>query len=107
MRTPFQQECGYYYEDFARGRSTQECRLLGPRSGWETALCKTCPVPAIQLANACPEMVLQGRIDPGFLGLRHRVEVSTYCRRTHRSGFDPHIGCGECHLALKEIQTPK
>jgi|WetSurMetagenome_2_1015567.scaffolds.fasta_scaffold1533464_2 hypothetical protein len=107
MRTPYGQECGFYYQDFARGRALQECRLLGSKSGWEPALCKTCPVPGIQLANACPSMVLQGRIDPGFLNLNRRVKVSTYCRRTLRSGFDPHVGCGECHLAINEIQTAK
>ena len=33
MRTPANTECPYYYEDFYRGRSTQECRLVG-RNPW-------------------------------------------------------------------------
>lgn len=107
MRTPYGQECGYYYEDFARGRSIRECRLLDPQGGWEVALCKTCPVPGIQRANACPDMVLRGKVSSGFLGLARRVTVSTYCRRTNRSGFDAHIGCGECHKEIRGIRPPK
>jgi hypothetical protein len=107
MRTSYGQECGYYYEDFARGRSLQECRLLGPQGGWQPVLCKTCPVPGIQRDNACPAMALRGKASAGIFGFGRRVEVSAYCRRTNRSGFDPHIGCGECHLAIKEIRTSK
>jgi hypothetical protein len=25
------------------------------------------------------------------------VQVTTYCTKTLRTGFDAHIGCGECH----------
>ena len=107
MHTPYGQECGYYYEDFARGRALQECRLLGPNAGWEPVLCKTCPVPGIQRANACPDMILRGTVAAGFLGLGRKVTVTTYCRRTNRSGFDPHIGCGEEHTVLKEIRSAK
>ena len=106
MRTPYGKECSFYYQDFFRGRSLMECRLLGARSGWEPALCKDCPVPGIQLANACQYMVLSGKISAGFLGLRRRVAVSAYCRYTNRSGFDPHIGCGEDHALLKDIHPP-
>ncbi len=106
MRTPYGQECGFYYADFARGRSLQECRLLGRGSGWEPALCKTCPVPSIQRDNACPYMVLRGKITGGFLGLNRRVTVSTYCEYSKRSGFDPHIGCGEDHNVIMKIRKP-
>src|SRR5512136_806161 len=107
MRTPYGKECGYYYQDFGRGHSVQECRLLGAHSGWKPDLCKDCPVPGIQMANACPEMVLRGKISQGFLGLGRRVTVDVYCRRSNRSGFDPHIGCGECHEVIREIRPSR
>jgi hypothetical protein len=103
MHTRYGKECSYYYEDFRRGRELQECRLLGNTAGWKSALCKTCPMPGILLANACPDMALRGKIDPGFLGLGRRVTISTYCRRSSQSGFDPHTGCTECHKIIKEI----
>jgi hypothetical protein len=106
MRTPFGKECTFYYEDFGRGHQLQECRLLGPGSGWKSPLCKDCPVPGIQMANACPDMTLRGGISTGLFGLGRRVKVSVYCRRSNRSDFDPHIGCPECHKSLKEILPP-
>ena len=54
MRTPAGVECGNYYEDFYRGRSVQECRLIerNPSSKqWEPKLCARCPVPGIVRAN--------------------------------------------------------
>lgn len=106
MLTPYGKECGYYYQDFGRGRATQECRLLVAQSDWKPELCRDCPVPGILLANACPEMVLRGEISRGIFGRGRRVKVASYCRRTQRSGFDPHIGCGECHRAIREIRKP-
>jgi hypothetical protein len=106
MRTPYGKECTYYYEDFRRGRELQECRLLGKHAGWEPPLCKDCPVPGILLANACPEMSLRGEVASGLLGLRHRVEVSTFCRKSGEAGFDPHTGCSQCHSTIREILPP-
>ncbi len=106
MRTPYGRECTYYYEDYGRGHSLQECRLLGPGSGWKPNQCKECPVPGIQMANACPEMVLRGKLATGFLGLGRRVTVTVYCRRSNRSDFDPHIGCVECHKEIRGILPP-
>lgn len=74
---------------------------------WKRQLCETCPVPGIQLANACPAMVLKPRLGRPFPFTRQQVQVSTYCTRTNRSGFDPHIGCGECHILLSEFKTRK
>ena len=65
MRTPSGRECKYFYADYFRGKETQECRLLGanPASdAWKPALCQTCPVPAILLANACPNLVMRARV---------------------------------------------
>jgi hypothetical protein len=106
MLTPYGKECKFYYQDFHRGRSLVECRLLGPGAGWAPKLCRDCPVPGILLANACPEMILSGKVNAGILGLGRRVLVATYCRLSHQSGFDPHLGCSECHKALHEIHPP-
>jgi hypothetical protein len=100
MRTPANTECRYYYEDFYRGRSTQECRLIGrnPRSErWEPKLCARCPVPAILRANACPHMVLEARVVRRWLGLVHRIEVYAVCTEHQVEVTDPYVGCGHCH----------
>jgi hypothetical protein len=100
MQTPAGQECSYFYGDYFRGRSREECRLLSsasPPLPWNRELCFSCPVPEIQLANACKHMVLIPRLERPFPFLKRRVRVSTYCNKTERENFDPHIGCGECH----------
>lgn len=96
MRTPAGSECKYFFGDYYRGRDREECRLLG--KDWKRDLCSTCPVPSIQLANACQFLQLRGEVTrPLGAGFQRRVKVSTSCEKTGRSGFDPHIGCGECH----------
>jgi hypothetical protein len=100
MITPYGQECEYYYEDYHRGRSVQECRLLRDRpqgERWGPTLCRTCSVPAILRANACPEMVLRGRIVRRFLFWR-RVAVSAFCLEAVEEVENPYVGCGRCHL---------
>jgi hypothetical protein len=100
MITPTGQECRYYYEDFYRGRERQECRLIAqnPQSEpWQPKLCSNCSVPGILRANACPHMVLEARVEKGFLGLSRKVAVSAICAEHLESGFDPHVGCGHCH----------
>jgi hypothetical protein len=101
MRTPAGMECKYYYEDFNRGRDTQECRLidLDPRSElWRPNLCNTCPVPAILRGNACPNMVLEGWVGRRWLVIR-QVRVDARCTLTERPVTDPMVGCGHCHEA--------
>jgi hypothetical protein len=96
MKTPAGTECKYFYGDYYRGREHEECRLLG--ATWTRDLCRTCPVPSIGRANACEFMVLNGEVTrPLAAAFQRRVKVTTYCEKTHRSGFDPFIGCGECH----------
>jgi hypothetical protein len=100
MITPAGTECRYYYEDYYRGRERQECRLIGqnPQSDpWRPELCKTCPVPGILRANACPHLVLEGRVGRRFLGLSRRVEVSAVCSKYLVDVREPHVGCGHCH----------
>lgn len=100
MRTPAGSECRYFYGDYYRGRKHEECRLLNdssPPLPWKPAYCSTCPVPGILRANACNDLYLTPRLGRPFPFLKQQVEVDTYCEKTQRAGFDPHIGCGECH----------
>lgn len=100
MYTPAGTECPFYYEDFYRGRSKQECRLIGrnPRSRpWKPELCARCPVPEILRANACPNMVLDARVVRRWLGLVHHVEVYAVCTKHEVEVNDPYVGCGHCH----------
>ena len=100
MITPAGTECRYYYEDFYRGRQKQECRLIAqnPRSEpWRPELCRTCPVPGILRANACPHMVLEGRVEKRLLGLRRQVAVEAVCSKHLVEVEEPHVGCGHCH----------
>lgn len=99
MRTPAGKECKYFYGDYYRGREKEECRLLqasGER--WTPNLCETCPVPDIQLANACEHMKLTGQVvRPLFAIFQRRVQVTAFCEKTKQDVKEPHVGCGECH----------
>ncbi len=100
MRTQSGIECPYFYGNYFRGRKQEECRLIGeqpPPTQWTPDLCKTCPVPAISRANACPNLVLQGKVEAGFLGLKHRVRVTAFCKYSKTPVREPEIGCGHCH----------
>jgi len=99
MRTPAGKECKFYYEDFHRGRSKQECRLIqrNPASEpWRPSLCNTCPVPAILRANACPNMVLEARVGRRW-GLLRQVKVQAFCLLVMEEVAEPMVGCGRCH----------
>lgn len=100
MKTPFGFECRYFYADYHRGRHKEECRLVQNRPGgqrWTVGLCQTCPTPKILLANACPHMVIEGKVVSGFLGLRSRMEITAACLKTAGHVPEPEIGCGHCH----------
>jgi len=99
MRTPAGTECRYYYEDYYRGKETQECRLIARTSSggrWKPALCRTCPVPAILRANACPSMALQAHV-ARRLHFWERVQVEAFCTSRLVEVKDPYVGCGHCH----------
>lgn len=99
MRTPTGFECKYFYGDYFRGRSVEECRLL-QSSGqkWTPDLCRTCPVPGIARANACEFQKLQATVTrPLSAAFARRVQVSAYCEKSRRAVKEPQIGCGECH----------
>ena len=110
MRTPAGRECKYFYGNYFRGHHQEECRLIGnppPPHNWTPDLCKTCPVPGIQLANACPNLILHGEVDLGFLRLKHRVKISAYCQKSKQNVAEPEIGCGQCHPTVNEVLEPK
>jgi hypothetical protein len=99
MITPAGTECRYYYEDYHRGHSRQECRLVkGNISSldWRPKDCTGCPVPDILKANGSPYLVLQGRLESGFLGFNRRMKVTAFCSRHSVEIPEPHIGCSQC-----------
>ena len=105
MRTPAGFECKYFYGNYYRGRHEEECRLMvsqAPSAYWTPDLCKTCPVPAIQRANACPNLVLHGEVGYKFLGFKKRVKISAYCEKNQTNVTEPEIGCGLCHPEINE-----
>jgi len=104
MRTPYGQECRFFFGDYFRGRNFEECRLItdsNSKLNWSTKICKSCPVPDILLANACQHMQLSGVIKKDF-GFIKRMNVSAYCEKSKSKVKEPHIGCGQCH-PLPEI----
>ena len=105
MKTPAGFECSYFFGDYYRGKNREECRLIGnapaPRN-WTSDICKNCPVPAIQRANSCSDMVLSAEVKRKFFGLQKTVAVNAYCRKSQKKVDDPYIGCGSCHT-LPEI----
>lgn len=99
MITPAGKECRFYYQNFHRGRSEQECRLIdaNPRSDdWRPQDCSNCPVPGILLANSSPDLVLEGVIKSGMLGFNRRVEVTAFCSKHLIDVPEPHVGCPQC-----------
>lgn len=107
MKTPAGRECKYFYGDYYRGRSQEECRLLkasGER--WTRDLCKTCPAPSIETANACEFLQLRGTVTRPLTALfQRRVQISAFCDKTKRAVAEPHIGCGECHALPFNFQV--
>ena len=98
MRTPTGSECRFYYEDFMRGRTNQECRLIASNpdsKAWRPNLCKSCPVPAIQRANGCSNMTLEAKVGRRWLVLP-QVHVRAFCRLSQQEVAEPMVGCGRC-----------
>ncbi len=99
MQTPAGTECSYYYQDFHRGRSEQECRI--PRSDrsslWRPEHCARCPVPAILRDNASSNMELELTIKQTWLGFGRKLEVRAWCKKHEVTIEDPHVGCPQCN----------
>jgi len=98
MTMQWRPTCDFYFEDHFRGRDVQECRLLARnpiRQAWEIGLCRTCPVPRVQQANRCPNMIVEARIESRLL--RRRVVITAFCTRAMHEVDEPMVGCGLCH----------
>lgn len=108
MKTPYGKECKYYYADYFRGKSTEECRLIlsNPSSApWKPALCQACPVPDILEANGSANLVLRARVGKSMLGLLHKVEVTASCREHHVEIPNPKKGCEQCRARAQRVVT--
>jgi hypothetical protein len=105
MQTPAGKACRYYYEDFNRGRSVQECRLLksaGSPLPWRPSDCTRCPVPDILNANASPDLELALKIEPRVMGLGRRMTVTASCLKHQHPIEDPYVGCPQCNAERGE-----
>jgi len=104
MRTPAGKECKYFYGDYFRGRSVEECRLLKD-SGitWSSYLCQECPVPEILQANSCDHQSLSPQLKRPVFFMRHQVQVEAYCHKTQQNVDEPRLGCGQCHPNIIEF----
>ena len=99
MITPAGTECRFYYSDYHRGHSEEECRLLqlNPRSkSWKPSDCSRCPVPEILQANSSPDLVLEATVKEGMMGMNRRVELKAFCSRHLVDVPKPQVGCPEC-----------
>lgn len=102
MRTPAGSECRHYYEDFNRGRQTQECRLIkqNPSSlPWAPGLCAKCPVPEVLRANGSPDLQLTLTVKKRF-GLLTAMDLRARCRKHGTAVPDPIRGCPACAAEL-------
>ena len=101
MRTPDGTECRFYYEDFHRGRQTQECRLIersrrnGDSLAWAPDLCEKCSVPAVLRANGSKELRLNLSVQKRF-GLFRSLKLVTRCAAHDEIIDEPMRGCARC-----------
>lgn len=105
MITPAGTECRYYYEDFARGASRQECRIAkAPGSvPWRPSDCARCPVPGVVAANSSPDLELRLTIRPGLLGIGRRLHLEAWCGQHGPVITDPCVGCPVCNAEADEL----
>ncbi len=54
-------------------------------------------MPDILQANACPHLVIDGRVVKRLLGLAQGVAVSGWCKEYFLEVEHPAVGCGHCH----------
>jgi hypothetical protein len=102
MKNPAGVECKFFYGDYFRGKNIEECRLVGNAASpnnWSPDICRSCPVPAILLANGCEYLILTGKILQRFLRKRHML-VSAFCTKSKTAVNEPKVGCGQCHPNL-------
>jgi len=104
MKTPAGKECKFFYGDYFRGRSVEECRLLKDSGiSWAAYLCQECPVPEIIQANSCTHQSLNPQLKRPVFFMRPQVLIEAYCNKAKKAVKEPRIGCGQCHPNLKEF----
>ena len=104
MRTPAGKECEYFYGDYFRGRSLEECRLLKDQGiSWAPYLCEDCPVPEIKMANSCKHLRLIPNLKRPIFFLRPQVKIRAYCTKIEESVDEPRVGCSQCHPKINEF----
>jgi hypothetical protein len=98
MKTPFGRECKFFYGDYFRGHNVEECRALsaGEKNRWKSDFCKDCPMPQIQINNACPNLLLSAAIFKSVLR-KEKIVVQAWCSKVHDLVKDPNVGCPVCH----------
>jgi hypothetical protein len=100
MKTPQGIECPFFFGDYFRGRNHEECRLVEDsptKIDWNSKLCKNCPVPAVIRANACPNLILTGRVEKTLFGLQKQIKFTAFCTKSNSNVKEPEVGCGICH----------
>ena len=60
-------------------------------------------MPDILRQNACPNLVLEARVNKSLLGLREDVKVYAVCTKHMTEVDKPEVGCGQCHEEVREL----
>ena len=104
MHTPAGKECSFFYGDYYRGRSHEECRLLTDNGlTWRPYMCGKCPIPDIIRANACKNMhFIPELARPLLIVGKPGVSITVECVKHSKIVNEPMIGCGHCQ-SLPEI----
>jgi len=108
MKTPAGKECRYYYQDFHRGHSRQECRLIDRNTSsppWRPGDCAACTVPEILWANASENLLLRAEVRPGLLGLGRHIKIEAACSKHDIPIEDPFVGCSQCNAERPGIEA--
>jgi hypothetical protein len=106
MITPAGKECSFFFGDYHRGRNHEECRLLlDHKLDWIQDFCQNCPIPGIQQANGCENLVFSPKIYRPLLILKQQIQIDTYCKKSNKRVKVPEIGCGECNPQFEFIMV--
>jgi hypothetical protein len=56
------------------------------------------------MANSSPDLILEGSIRKGVLGMGRRVEVTAFCSRHLIDVDKPEVGCPQCAIEKPGFQ---
>jgi len=57
------------------------------------------------MANSCPNLMLEAKVERWLFGLRRSIVVSAFCTQSLQDVPEPEIGCGQCHLEFPVFRT--